>query len=219
MIRKLAVALRGALADLRRGAARRAPSGSRRRGRSRRRCSASRSTTTCWNGRSPATRRICSTALRRSQPDFCCGCVETMTSSGSSWSIASRSAETGSDSTTTPVACTPCCAQQVERLVEPAPRRGAARVVVDDVALARLVDRRDARSRCTSPAFAFSSISSTSACETTVSFATTRMCRASRSRSRDGDLLGLASSTARGSRAARPGRRTRTASRRPAGSR
>src|SRR5438067_1284960 len=69
-------------------------------------CSLARSTTTCSNGRSPATRRIWSTALRRSQPDFCCGCVETITSSGSSCSIASRTAATGSDSTTTPVAGT-----------------------------------------------------------------------------------------------------------------
>src|SRR5581483_12013221 len=86
------------------------------------------------------TRRIWSTALRRSQPDFCCGCVETITSLGSSCSIASRTAATGSDSTTTPVAGTPSFRSSSRVLSR---RRRLARVVVDDVALARLVHGRD----------------------------------------------------------------------------
>ena len=69
-----------------------------------------------------------------------------------------------------------CRAQQLERLVEPPPRGGAARVVVDDVALARLVHRREHGHLHVAVLAPCSSIRSTSAFETTVSFATTRMC-------------------------------------------
>src|SRR4051812_38207771 len=86
-----------------------------------------RSTTTCWNGRSPATRRICSTALRRSQLDCSCGCVETVTSSGWSWAIPSRSGDTGSHATTTAVAFTPCSRSRSSVLSRR--RRAAARRV------------------------------------------------------------------------------------------
>ena len=56
--------------------------------------------------RSPALSRMRSTTFLRSQPDFCCGCVARMISStgGSSWASASRTAVTGSVSTTSPCA-------------------------------------------------------------------------------------------------------------------
>ena len=64
---------------------------------------------------------------------------------GSSWTSASLAAITGLVSTTKPCAGIAGVAQQRQRLVEPAARRGAARVLVDDVAVARLADRRDHR--------------------------------------------------------------------------
>ena len=60
-------------------------------------------------GGRPRPSRIRSTTSRRSQPDFCSGCVETMISStgGSSCASASRTASTGSASTTKPSAAIP----------------------------------------------------------------------------------------------------------------
>ena len=68
--------------------------------------SAAMSTTTCSTGTLPALSRMRSTTFLRSQPDFCCGCVARMISStgGSSWASASRTAVTGSVSTTSPCA-------------------------------------------------------------------------------------------------------------------
>ena len=139
--------LRGALPDLVEQRLAERPSRSRRRARCASPLLGSMSTTTCSNGRSPATRAHRGRRRsRRSQPDFCCGCVETMISSGgSSWAIASRSALTGIGLDDEAVRGDRLLAEELERLVEPAAGGGAARVVVDDVALPRLVDRGRSR--------------------------------------------------------------------------
>ncbi len=144
-IRKRDRPLRRALADLLRAAARRRPSRSRRRARSPRRPARApgrrRRARPAGRERRPAIR---STTFRRSQPERCCGCVETTISSGGGSSVASasRMAATGSVSTTCPWPGSRLSA--ATRASSPAGAgRGAAGVLVDDVALARLVDRRD----------------------------------------------------------------------------
>ena len=73
-------------------------------------------------------------------------CVDTMISStvGSSCASASLTACTGPVSTTKPCAAIPAASRSSLSVFSSLPARGgAARVLVDDVALARLVDRRD----------------------------------------------------------------------------
>ena len=97
---------------------------------------------TCSTGLSPATLRISSRRLRRNQPDFASGCVETISSSTCSSASMSRTASSGPPSNTTPWAGMPVVAQRLDDAVEPAPGSGAACVVVDDVAGRGLVHRR-----------------------------------------------------------------------------
>ena len=202
---------RAARSRISREAARRARSRSRSRERSSRsappspetRCSTGRSRRPSGSGRGRS-----AAASRTSL-----GCVETRISStgGSSCASASRTRRGGIRLDDVAVGGNPGLAQMLERPLEPAARRRAARVAVDDVAALRLAHRRDD--------------------------VTSRSRRARRERvaqrprvdglvrhdedvRHSGHLLHLTRlATARGSRAARPGRRTRTASRRPAGSR
>ena len=161
----------------RRAAASRAPSRSRRRARSWTPARRRTSTTRCWNGRSPATRRICSTALRRSQPDFCCGCVETITSLGLQLvdRVAERGDRVGLDDDAVRVHAGAPEQRRASCRAAAAPRRAACRSRRRSPGAAGSPARSPSRRRSTP--CAFSSISSTSAFETTVSFATTRICR------------------------------------------
>ena len=100
-----------------------------------------RSTTTCSTGIEPATFSIRSTTWRRIHPERDSGCVETMMLVDRRLELGERVADgvhrVGLDDE--PVGRDPGLAQLVERLVEPAPRRRPARVLVDDVPLARRV--------------------------------------------------------------------------------
>ena len=82
---------------------------------------------TCSTGRSPASFRISSTRSRRRHPDFDSGWVETISSSGSSSAIVSRTAVSGSLSTTFPRAGMP--ASRSFASVRSSRRPAAARLV------------------------------------------------------------------------------------------
>ena len=86
------------------------------------------SETTCLTGIGPAALRISSSRLRRRQPDVDSGCVETISSSGSSIAIASLTAVSGSLSTTCPVAAIPASRKLVS--VRSSRRPAAARRVL-----------------------------------------------------------------------------------------
>ena len=162
-----------------RAAARRRPSRSRPRARSPRRrpLLGSRSTTTCSTGRPPAASSIRSTTFWRSQPERCCGWVETTISSAAARAgdrVAGRGDRVGLDDEAR--GRDPGRAQRLERPLEPAAGRGAARVLVDDVALARLVDRRD-HGHAHGPSLRRRSIASIRLRPATVSLAITSTCR------------------------------------------
>ena len=83
----------------------------------------------------------------------------------------------GSWSTTCPSAGDPRLAELLQRAVEPPAGRRAARVLVDDVALARLVHGRDHRRRARRLPAARRRTASSSSSPASVSFATTRILR------------------------------------------
>ena len=99
----------------------------------------------CSTGTSPAALRARSIRFPRSQPERSSGCVEMITSSGSYSRSASRSACSGSGSTTAPAGGDARLVEQVERVAQASLGRGAPLVLVDDVAGARCVLRRDDR--------------------------------------------------------------------------
>ena len=126
-----------------RAAARRARSRSRPRARSPRPCAPPRRRRRARPGgrrRPCGSRRGGSAAASPTSPPGASRRSARPTSSSASTSF---TASSGSSSTTWPVRGDPRLAKRVERAVEPAAGRGAARVVVDDVALARLVHGRD----------------------------------------------------------------------------
>ena len=109
--------------------------------------SASRSTTTCSTGSPPAAFSIFSITCLRTQPDFSRGCVETTidVTGGSSWASASRAASTRRRVDHEAVRRDAVLAERGQRAVEPAAGRRPARVLVHDVAAARLRDGADDR--------------------------------------------------------------------------